>query len=530
MELRYHILSVVFLFVAGSASCQSMWDALFPKEKSNLFDKAYRSINNNHANEISFASMKSYVKALNEFSLMHFSGLNDEFQKKVVSHLVSTDSMAIYNDPEYYHWWQQKFIQLAEIMPVFAIQQQVGEIKQPVDTLEILVPGTDKVISVIVNNEVIKGYLLSAGKESLVTERNLRYLYSEDVYDLIAFYRTGEIPKREQQLLAEEEDSLNASDRKELAFQTDHSEEMTSSNDNKITEEYDEKSGLPPADLSKGIAYRIQIAASREPLTKEELNDRYEGNRTSKQFREEGWVKYYVAEVPRLTEALSILEETAMPKDAFIMSYKNGQKAPEYLNAAFANESSTFKNLAPHTYNGKVWVVQIAAAQNSLSMEDVENRYPGNKPVYYITEGPWHRYSIGLFDSFSAANMLRKDCDVPDAFVATYSDGHRLDSWTKSGSSKITSIQDKPIRYIVQVAASYRKLPYEELHRRYPGDSTIIHFKENGYHKYAIGKYETYGKARRAQEECGVPDAFIKAYQGDQKINLFRAKKITDKN
>ncbi len=531
MGHRSLFLLALLLFVAGNSYAQSMWGTLFSEDKSKELESAYQDVTGAEQ-QIPFESLKNYVKTLNDYALLHFQELNDEFQKKIVSRLVNTDSMDFYNNQKSYDWWQKKFLQLSEIMPVFVIQKQVGKFNKPIDTLEIKVPGTDKVISVIVNNEIIKGYLFSRQPDSLLAEQDLRHLYSNDVYDLIAFYRTGRIPKRSAETtrilakdtIKKETFVADAPDTKSNDVDNADRKEFASQKEPETSDEKSESKQIPPADLSKGIAYRIQIAAARNPLSGDELNARYQGDRSKKQFREEGWIKYYVAETPTLDKARNILQEKGMPRDAFIMAYKNGQKAPEYLRKTFGKSSSGFRDLAPLTYNGKIWVVQIAADQKPLEVKDINSRYSGNKPVYYINEGVWHRYSIGVFDSFQSADGLRKTCGVSDAFVAAYLNGHRLDSWT----GRQEKLSDDPIKYIVQVAASFKKLPDAELKERYRGDSTVIYFQENGYHKYAIGYYKTFKKAIEAKEGCGVPDAFIKAYQGDKKVSLFKAKNITD--
>ncbi len=283
---------------------------------------------------------------------------------------------------------------------------------------------------------------------------------------------------------------------------------------------------IPSADLPKGLAYRIQIAAAHKPLTKEELNRRYSGPRKEKQFKEDGWVKYYVAETPTLNKAKSIVQEDGMPPDAFIMAYKNGVKAPKYLRIKPSIKYNDFNNLAPETYNRKVFVVQIAADKKALDFATVKSRYSGKKPIYYINQGEWHRYSIGVFNNLKEANALRLHCNVADAFVAAHKDSDRVDLWS---AGKKDPANNKPIHYIVQISATDKPLTDEQIEQKYNGSEKVIHFIENGYNKYALGKYKTFSKALKVRNSCGVLDAFIKAYQDSEVISLYKAKKVTDK-
>jgi outer membrane protein OmpA-like peptidoglycan-associated protein len=92
-------------------------------------------------------------------------------------------------------------------------------------------------------------------------------------------------------------------------------------------------------------------------------------------------------------------------------------------------------------------------------------------------------------------------------------------------------VSDKPtsrsnatgIQYRVQIAASKSKLDDDQLKKIYQGTSDIRSFSEEGYHKYYIEQTPSYPTAKRKLNESGVTQAFIAAYQGDQKLNLLEA-------
>ncbi len=91
-------------------------------------------------------------------------------------------------------------------MPIYVIQKKVNKNDKPFDTIEIEVPGTNKIISAVINNNIINGFILSS-RNDLLAERDLRYITNNDVYDIIAFYRSEKpLPEKQQtqeQLLAE---------------------------------------------------------------------------------------------------------------------------------------------------------------------------------------------------------------------------------------------------------------------------------------------------------------------------------------
>jgi hypothetical protein len=563
--LRVLIIIYLLLFTSFAGFSQSEWSELFSNNKGDELKIAYQEVIN--GNSISQDQLVKHVKTLNDFSLLNFSGLNEDFQKKALGRIISTDSIAAYENSSNIEWWQAKFVQLVEIMPLFVIQKQTETLSKPIDTIQVQVPGSDKILSVVVNNKVVKEFLMSKGRNSSIAEYDLRFLDSEDVLDYIAYYREEKPLPNDKKLdhevhYAQNEDSVkgktvlladntdqnsyndnsqhnantNTDQNNYNSTQSNNTKTNTSNSTNNSNSESSSSSSSNSTNYNsntgyaEGVAFRVQIAAARNPLDRDQLSARYSGTREPKSFNEEGWIKYYVAETADLNQARRIRTEQGMPADAFIMSYYNGKKAPEYLYRNVEPKvvrSETYQDLEPKTQGNKIWVVQIAADQKPLNMSEIRARYSGNEPIYHINEGVWHRYSVGIFDSFKEANKLRMSCGVTDAFVAAYLNSKRINTW--ASINKPPQISKKPIRYIVQVAASQVKLSDKELKERYKGGKEIIYFRENGYHKYAIGRYKTFKKALEERAECGVPDAFIKAYRGDQKVDLIRAKKITDK-
>lgn len=559
--------------MAVSGLSQSLWTSSFSAEKGKKLREAYEVLKNGRDQKIELPVLKKYVKTLNDFALLHLDELNEEFQKTALKYVISTDSLQYYKNKPDFDWWKAQFLRIAEILPIFEIQKKVSRLEKPVDTLQIKVPGTDRTILAVVNHKVIKQYILSTSKQRLVSDMDLRNLTTNEVTDIITYYRTGELPldksqQREKETAAasslsdsiqkdtlaapvasantsvqevasqssDREPNTTASSQKEAPSETAQYQEpperkelaqdepVSSNSQNRSATSQGQTNAVSAS--TKGVAYRVQIAASHQPLSAQDLRARYTGDRSQKTFREGGWLKYYVAETASLQKARRILNEPEMPADAFIMAYRNGQKTPELLKEKFSSDNKDFIDLAPKTYNKKVWVVQIAAHQTPLSLSEVRARYTGNKAIYHIKEGVWHRYSIGIFNSFDKANTMRKECGVPDAFVAVYSEGHRLDIW--SGTPR--QLPDKPVKYLVQIAAARKPLTREQLNKRYSGKREVINFQENGYYKYALGRFDTYAKAQQIKNNCGVFDAFIKAYQGKKKISIHRAKQNTDIN
>jgi hypothetical protein len=87
----------------------------------------------------------------------------------------------------------------------------------------------------------------------------------------------------------------------------------------------------------------------------------------------------------------------------------------------------------------------------------------------------------------------------------------------------------KGIRFMVQIAADIVVLPSEKLNAIYKGNKKIISFREDEWFKYAVGNFTSYQEANKYREECGVGDAFVIAFNGNEKMDVLVAKRILRK-
>ncbi|MFO7863334.1 MAG: hypothetical protein R6U85_04995 [Salinivirgaceae bacterium] len=569
------ILFIVLLFEVGKA--QEVWTKLFPGKQAQELADLYRTVRQSTDEPVDYVHLLRYVNVLNDFAALNYAELNEDFQTKVMEVIIAPDTLTYLKENRKVKTLSKKFLDLNAILPLFVIQRDASRFNKPADTLQIVLEESGKTVSVIVNNNVIKGYLLSYGDNVLVAEQKLRNIDDKEFLAIIDDYRAGDLeklvvtsgassaseesastkpdadqtatvqaetgaktqsdaPQTAKVVEAKTETNTETADNTPQDNVADKGSRTETSNPNRgETDKYvetdtykviPEQEPMPSAEVAKGIAYRIQIAAAHSQLSENSLKARYSGNRPISHFNEGGWVKYYVAETPSLSEAQTIIGEPEMPADAFIMAYKDGIKAPQYLN--IASGGGDIKDLYPFTTNKTVMVVQIAADKRELNISALKRRYSGTEQIYHLKKGEWHRYSIGLLNNFEQANRMRQNSGVDDAFVTAYRNGKRVDYWitTPQNAPK----KNVPIHYVVQIAAAHRPLTDEAIEEKYTGKHQVEHFIENEYHKYTIGKFETFAEANRVKMECGVLDAFIKAYQNDKKINLYQAKKLTDNN
>ncbi|NJM14985.1 MAG: hypothetical protein HC896_06035 [Bacteroidales bacterium] len=95
------------------------------------------------------------------------------------------------------------------------------------------------------------------------------------------------------------------------------------------------------------VVYRVQIAASTQPMSKAELNQSYKGNNEVLEFKEDGYYKYYIGEYHNFFEAKKVKNSSGV-KGSFIVAYKQTKK--QSLMHAVAEQ---YNQLAPMPGLGK---------------------------------------------------------------------------------------------------------------------------------------------------------------------------------
>ncbi|MDQ2178559.1 hypothetical protein [Marinifilum sp. D714] len=74
--------------------------------------------------------------------------------------------------------------------------------------------------------------------------------------------------------------------------------------------------------------------------------------------------------------------------------------------------------------------------------------------------------------------------------------------------------------YRVQILACKKEASAEQLYQVYQGKSLIEHHEINGWHKYAIGKFNNYHDAANFRDICGVEGAFVVLFRDGSQLKL----------
>ncbi|MEA3316545.1 MAG: hypothetical protein U9R54_01145 [Bacteroidota bacterium] len=175
--------------------------------------------------------------------------------------------------------------------------------------------------------------------------------------------------------------------------------------------------------ISNNVIYKVQIAASRKPLSEEIQSEIYSGNKKIHVVHEEGWYKYSIGVYNDVSNAIVSKQNTGI-NGAFVVAYKNGSK----INLFNARKKFVPKLIYDwnHPKNEIVFKVQIAASVKKISIDKLKKIYCLNENIYVVKEDVWYKYSIGVYSTFTDASETRKKSCVTGAFVVAYKNGKKL--------------------------------------------------------------------------------------------------------
>lgn len=182
-----------------------------------------------------------------------------------------------------------------------------------------------------------------------------------------------------------------------------------------------------PADtmlnLPPGLIFRIQVAASRIPLSANQLQQLQGDDYPVEMIREDGWYKYQLMGVRDFPDAL-LLKEKIAAKGAFVVAYNSGVKQ-RLADAVNDNRREKRTGNVSETEDSE-FHVQLAAVRRLLKPEEIRRLYAGSLPVSLIMEDGWYKYHLKTGNSYTVARQVVNDCRVEGAFIVAYRMGRKI--------------------------------------------------------------------------------------------------------
>jgi hypothetical protein len=180
---------------------------------------------------------------------------------------------------------------------------------------------------------------------------------------------------------------------------------------------------LPEATVQmvpSGLIFRIQVAASRVPLTLGQFARLYSGDYPVEMVEEDGWYKYQLMGVRLYSDAIRIIRDVKT-KGVFIVAYKDGvkQNLAESVNSSLQMERAEKSHGKNHIQDIE-FHLQLAASKVSLRSAEVAKLYNGPEKVSVVLDGGWYKYHLKAGNSIETAKSLKQKCGIDKAYIVPY--------------------------------------------------------------------------------------------------------------
>ena len=187
----------------------------------------------------------------------------------------------------------------------------------------------------------------------------------------------------------------------------------------------DYMAGITDTTEVKGFTFRVQIVASRVPLSPEMLQKIYGGPEKPEETYEYEWYKYSIGPFSNYALARQFRESCQVP-DAFIVAFVHGRKInPDEALILPGENSKSFINFSID--KSIIFKVQVAACRSEMPVEELKRIYYNSEELESNQEEGWYKYSINCGNDFSKACDLLKSIRIAGAFIAAYKDGQHID-------------------------------------------------------------------------------------------------------
>lgn len=167
----------------------------------------------------------------------------------------------------------------------------------------------------------------------------------------------------------------------------------------------------------ENITYKVQIAASRFPLSENRLRNIYNKNESiNNEIHNNEWYKYTIGNFNSYNDAKKVKAQCGV-NDAFIIAYSEGKQVniAKVINSSPAAQAKEI-----------IFRVQIAAFQKLLSNEYLKEIYSSDRIINVEKHEGLNKYSVGDFYTYQDAKNFKQHTGVHDAFVIAYRNGKRI--------------------------------------------------------------------------------------------------------
>lgn len=206
---------------------------------------------------------------------------------------------------------------------------------------------------------------------------------------------------------------------------------------------------------------------------------------------------------------------------ANIMPMQDAGRPPE-------DKALTVEPLAGHNLPSEfLFRIQVASSKVPLSIGQLKETYPGDYPVELIPEYDGYNYQLMGVRLYSDAVQLLKKVNTSGAFIVAYDNGVKvgLDEAVEDTEELEKNVrtygrkgQIQETEFHLQIAASRRPMPSQELDSLYTGPEPVVVIYEDGWYKYHLKAGNSFDGAKKLLQSCLVDQAFIVSYKNAARV------------
>ena len=178
---------------------------------------------------------------------------------------------------------------------------------------------------------------------------------------------------------------------------------------------------------SSDIIFKVQIAASRVPITRAQLWAIYPGNYTVEVVQEDGWYKYRIGRFRLYSYASRVVEESGVD-EAWVVPYLNGKqiKLSDAREMTRVMETDTKRYGENAIKNSVDYYIQVIASRTRLKEDEIKQLAGPAGVCREIIEEGWFKYQIYAGNEYEDA--LRIQNLIPgNSFIVGYKRGTKID-------------------------------------------------------------------------------------------------------
>ncbi len=179
-----------------------------------------------------------------------------------------------------------------------------------------------------------------------------------------------------------------------------------------------------PEQAADRLVFRIQIAASRAPLTFGDLAKIYATDFPVEVVSEGGWLKYQTVGVPLYADAQRVLREINA-KGSFIVAYRKGikQSLPEMISLSKELEKQIQTGGRKGLVEDIEYHLELAASKTALQKAEIAGLYSGPEPVLLIMDRGMYKYHLNAGYSLQSADDRKRETGLARAGIVAYRNG-----------------------------------------------------------------------------------------------------------